>query len=116
MAKIDYKNTKEWMLAVAVIIIAQEHKVDIAGDYNQYFKIGISLAKTFMEDGAQLFHMLSRLRPYYNKGDTDNMYKGCLKAVNKITFATFMYYAEKAGIKRVGYLMTYGDNYIFITP
>lgn len=110
----NYKKTKEWILANAVTETAEKFQVDITGTDDQWRKLAFSLSNTFEEEGRDFFYRLSKLRKdfEYAEDTTSVIYNDVLKSKRRISFASFLFYADRAGIKRETYLITYGEYYI----
>jgi hypothetical protein len=77
---------------------AQGH--DIAPDYDSYFRLGLSLAKGFGEDGRAMFHTLCSASPKYNSTQAEKKYTECMKTAphSKITVGTFYWMLKQVGI------------------
>lgn len=106
--------SKEEYLLDVVTKMSCKHKVDITGDEKQWKKLCCSITNTFKEtedNGRKHFHLLSEIRPGYELVKANVLFDECLTSNNKISFASFMYYAEKAGIIRHDYLIAYQDDY-----
>jgi hypothetical protein len=77
---------------------AQGH--DIAPDYDSYFRLGLSIAKGFGEEGRSMFHTLCGTSPKYNSTQADRKYNECLKTAprSSITVGTFYWMLKQVGI------------------
>jgi len=77
---------------------AQGH--DIAPDYDSYFRLGLSIAKGFGEEGRAMFHTLCGTSPKYNSTQADRKYTECLKTAprSSITVGTFYWMLKQVGI------------------
>jgi len=77
---------------------AQGH--DIAPDYDSYFKLGLSIAKGFGEEGRSMFHTLCSASPKYNSTQAEKKYTECMKTAphSKITVGTFYWMLKQVGI------------------
>lgn len=104
----------ETIIIKSYILMADKHKIDITtgNDKGQHFKIAVSIAKTFERDvGLSYFLALSKHRNDFNEVATIELYETAVKSLSKIKFASLVYYAANAGLVRMDYLMTYGDDY-----
>lgn len=87
----------EQILSVANQLI--ERCIDITDDYNDWLKLGFSLAHQLGEDGRQIFHNLSQISSKYNPADCDKQYDNCLRSHGQgVTISTFFHMAKDAGI------------------
>ena len=75
----------------------QQTGIDITQDYQDWVKIGASLAREFGEDGRSMFHQISNKHPSYKAKDCDIKYDSC-KKMNKITLSSLFFIAESYGI------------------
>lgn len=73
---------------------------NIADSYDDWLKLGFSIAQGFGEGGRDYYHALSRNSHKYNSAQCDKQYNRCLKG-NKsgITVGTFYYYLKEAGVE-----------------
>jgi hypothetical protein len=80
-----------------------ERKLDIAGNYDNWLKIGFAIADKFGEDGREYFQIISQYRDgdkARTEGLIDKQYDACLKnGKSGITIATLYYFAKNAGIE-----------------
>lgn len=74
--------------------------IDIAPDYDSYFRLGLSVAAGFGEDGRAMFHTLCRASPKYDSSQCSRKYTECLKTApkSKITVGTFYFMLKQVGI------------------
>lgn len=72
---------------------------NIASSYDDWLKIGFSIASGFGEVGRNYYHAISRASEKYNSQQCDKQYDRCLKG-NKsgITVGTFYHYLKEAGV------------------
>jgi uncharacterized protein YeeX (DUF496 family) len=77
---------------------AQGH--DIAPDYDSYFRLGLSLAKGFGEDGRAMFHTLCGPSPKYDSVQADRKFTECMKTAphSKVNVGTFYWMLKQVGI------------------
>lgn len=74
--------------------------IDIAPDYDSYFRLGLSVAAGFGEDGRAMFHTLCRASPKYDSSQCSRKYTECLKTApkSKISVGTFYFMLKQVGI------------------
>jgi hypothetical protein len=74
--------------------------IDLAPDYESYFKLGVSLAAGFGEDGRGMFHLLCGVSPKYNSTQAERKYTECIRTASngKISVGTFYWMLKQAGI------------------
>lgn len=76
------------------------HKIDMTGNYEDWLKIGCSLANEFGAGGRGYFHNVSQFYPKYETNETDKLFNHCLKNdYSKVTISTFFYIADSYGIR-----------------
>lgn len=80
---------------VAVLREVEATKVDITGDYGQWFEILCAIASTFGEDGRGYAHTISRQAACYDYEETERQYSEILKRNYSYSIGTFFYYAQK---------------------
>ena len=74
--------------------------IDIAPDYDSYFRLGLSLASGFGEEGRGMFHLLCGVSPKYNSTQADRKFTECIKTAPraKISVGTFYFMLKQVGI------------------
>ena len=80
-----------------IIAEISRREIDITGEYNQWLRIGASLAAEFGERGRDYFHAVSRFGKSYHQNITNNQYTECL-GMRNFTIGTFFHYAKQYGI------------------
>ena len=105
-------KSMEWILADAVLYMAEKNNVVALVAGETLTKISCALANTFSESGRVFLHRAYKLRSDYSESKADKLFNISLSAKNNISFASFMYHSEKSGIKRMDYLMTYQGDFI----
>lgn len=73
-------------------------RIDITGDYQQWFALGCALANEFGEGGRGYFHSISQYHSGYRPNETDKQFKHCLSHSYSYEIATLFYYADRNGI------------------
>lgn len=91
-------NSVEGILANCIAIIVRE-QIDITSNYQNWFKIGCSLANFSGESGREYFHALSRIHLEYDFNKTNKQFDSCLKKSYKYTINTLFYYCKSYGVK-----------------
>lgn len=67
--------------------------------YDEWVRIGFSLATEFGEAGRHYFHALSRASSKYDQEDCEKKYNNCIKTNRgEVAFGTLVAYAKQAGI------------------
>lgn len=97
----------------AYINIISNNRIDITGNYNDWFNIGCSLANTFGISGLRYFHAISRFHRTYNSADTDRQFAACLSGNYSHTIGTFYYHCKNAGIQRMHSVVYWKGQYEF---
>jgi hypothetical protein len=71
------------------------------GVYSNYLTIGFALAAEFGEKGREYFHAVAAQNTKYDPAKADRQFTYCLRDTgqNKVTIATFYYYAKQAGVE-----------------
>lgn len=71
------------------------------GVYQNYLTLGFALASEFGEKGREYFHAVAAQNIKYDPAKADKQYTYCLRDTgqNKVTIATFYYYAKQAGVE-----------------
>ena len=81
-----------------IIQQCEEFRLNIADDYNSWYKVGFAFVHQFGEAGRALFHRISRISGKYTESETDAKYSSLLKQGSKrITIATFYQIARDGG-------------------
>lgn len=79
-----------------------KRRIEITQQYDHWFNIALGLARLMGEEGRQLFHDVSQFHCTYDKHNCDMCYNNALRSERRegkeITYKTFLYYAEEAGI------------------
>lgn len=105
----------EYSLANTVLSIAEKHKCSIATESN-IEKIGSALFNTFGEAGLHFYKRVWNLyMPFQSGAEVETRYRQISMARNRISFASFMYYASMVGIKRMEFLITYNGDHMAIS-
>ena len=74
-------------------------KIDITGNYQQWFSLGCSLANEFGEAGRTYYHTISQFYCKYKYEDTNKQFTECLKHSYRYTIATFFEYCKNYDIE-----------------
>ena len=71
------------------------------GIYQNYLTLGFALASEFGVKGREYFHMVAAQNIKYDPAKADKQFDYCLRDTgqNKVTIATFYYYAKQAGVE-----------------
>ena len=75
----------------------QDFGLDITEGYQNWFKVGSSLAD-LGEDGREAFHMVSRAWPKYTPADADDKFDNLLLTIRDYTIGTFFYICKDYGL------------------
>jgi hypothetical protein len=77
----------------------EKNSIDITNGYENWIRIGFSLASTLGENGRDHFHRLSRLNQGYNSSSCDKQYTNLLKRNNgAISLGTLIHIARNNGV------------------
>ena len=83
----------------------RDNGVDLTdSSYDKWYKIGFALAEEFGEGGRGYFHSISENSAKYDPEKADKQFDYCVNGSGeglKVGFATFLYFAQKAGISIV---------------
>lgn len=91
--------TDELKRVEAIVSSLENECIDITSGYDNWLKVGFSLASEFGEGGRDFFHRISRLNSVYNYQDADTQYTKCVNSQGSgITIATFYQMAKDAGV------------------
>jgi len=91
--------TDELKRVEAIVSSLENECIDITSGYDNWLKVGFSLASEFGEGGRDFFHRISRLNSVYNYQDADTQYTKCVNSHGSgITIATFYQMAKDAGV------------------
>lgn len=72
---------------------------NIAESYEDYLRLGFSLAEGLGSDGHDIYHALCSQSGKYNRNDCERKWQECLsKKSGRITIATFYKMAQDAGV------------------
>lgn len=86
------EQTKERFATVLLEI--ESSKIDITGNYGQWFEILCAIASTFGEDGRESAHTISRQAECYDYEETEKQYSEILKRNYGYSIGTFFYHAR----------------------
>ena len=78
----------------AVLREVEATKIDITGNYGQWFEILCAIASTFGERGREYAHAVSKHADCYDPGETERQYSEILKRNYGYSIGTFFYYAR----------------------
>ena len=78
----------------AVLREVETTKIDITGNYGQWFEILCAIASTFGERGREYAHAVSKHADCYDPGETERQYSEILKHNYGYSIGTFFYYAR----------------------
>jgi len=87
------KYTNQGRVEVCINKI-QQSRIDITGNYEQWFSIGCSLANEFGEIGRNYYHSVSQYYSGYTQKETEKQFSDCLKHSYRYTIATFFEYCK----------------------
>ena len=93
-----FEILNNWDKAKKIIDIIESRSIDITSGYNDWIKIGGAFYNEFNEDGANLFHRVSKFHPDYTYKACEDKFNSC-KKMSKATFASFMYIADSYGVR-----------------
>ncbi len=71
--------------------------IDITAAYDDWFRVGASLA-SLGESGRKLFHLVSSQNPKYKAAETDKKFDNFLRNVSSINIGTFFHICSQYGI------------------
>ncbi|WP_062056013.1 DUF3987 domain-containing protein [Aquimarina longa] len=83
-----------------VIVKLEASAIDITANYEDWVKVGFAFASAFGQQGATLFHRVSKFYQGYEYKKCQYQYEQCLK--NKrtgVTLGTFFHFTKLAGIQ-----------------
>lgn len=78
----------------AVLREIEATRIDITGDYGQWFEILCAIASTFGHDGKAYAHAVSRQASCYDHEETERQYNEILKHNYGYSIGTFFHYAR----------------------
>jgi hypothetical protein len=100
-------DDKEKTINNVLLLISkiESTQTDITRSYEEWMRVGRSLANEFKEEGRELFHRVSTF--YYNQGkgykyeraECDKIYDSCVKSCSNVTIRSFFYQCAKFGIR-----------------
>lgn len=93
----QFKLNKDLRRAEFVVEQAENHNIDLTGDYSDWQLIAFSLA-TFGEDARDLFHRVSRQYSEYDAKEADEKFDNALKTGRFRTPAKFFSIAKDYGL------------------
>ena len=74
-------------------------KIDITEGYNNWLKIGFSLADEFGESGRNYFHAVSQFHNEYDTAEADQQFTNCIQANGKgVSISSFFHICKEYGI------------------
>lgn len=78
----------------------EQCNIDITSGVTDWFKMGLSLANEFGEQGRSLFHRICRSHPDYEYKESDKEFSRCLSKQSKgsVTIGSFYSYCEDYGV------------------
>lgn len=86
-------------------------KVDVTKGYDNWLKIGFSLADEFGVKGRIYFHQVSQFHEEYDPTETDQQFMNCLQAHGKgVSIASFFYICKEYGITLDSCLVSQKDS------
>lgn len=98
---LSYRNIRENDILSEVAACCkqiEQRGIDITDGYDQWLKVGCSLA-TLGEDGRDFFHLCSQQSMDYNESKTDKMFSDLLKRnYQNINIGTFFWLCKQNGI------------------
>ena len=99
---LSYRNIRENDILSEVAACCkqiEQRGIDITDGYDQWLKVGCSLA-TLGEDGRDFFHLCSQQSMDYNESKTDKMFSDLLKRnYQNINIGTFFWLCKQNGIQ-----------------
>lgn len=75
----------------------QEYGLDITEGYQNWLKVGSSLA-SLGEDGREAFHIVSRVWPEYDSVDADKKFDNLLQTIRNYSIGSFFYICKDYGL------------------
>jgi len=94
-SNVSIDNTKK---VETVIELIEANQIDITANYDNWIKVGGSLAGYFGESGRAYFHRVSRFYSDYDHRKCDKKFDSCLK-IKKMSLSSFFYVANYHGIR-----------------
>ena len=94
----NYDASKTFNRVKDIVFKLVTNHIDITDAYDDWFRIGCSLASEFGEDGRDFFHDVSMQSSKYNDMQTDTMYNSCLNGKRDkggVTIGTFFHLAKQ---------------------
>lgn len=88
----------------AILKQIEANRIDITGNYQDWFAIGCALANEFGEGGRDYFHRTSQFHSEYNIAATDKQFDYCKRGKGGKTIATFYEISERYGLYYKHYL------------
>lgn len=79
----------------AILREVETARIDITGDYGQWFEILCAIASAFGENGREYAHAISRQAACYDYEETERQYSEILKRNYSYSIGTFFHYAKK---------------------
>lgn len=72
---------------------------NIAESYDEYLRLGFSLAQGLGADGHDIYHLLCSQSGKYRRDECEAKWQECLSTKNgKVTIATYYWMAQNAGV------------------
>lgn len=109
----EYDRDEELGKAQAVCDELMLMGANIAESYDDYLRLGFSLAQGLGSDGREIYHALCSQSGKYRQDECEKKWQECLSTKNgKITIATYYKMAQDAGVdlKEVFKKLILGDN------
>ena len=98
--KIDVNSTNAIDIIENLTSEIERNSIDITNGYENWIRIGFSLATSLGEDGRIYFHRLSKFNAGYRPNDCDKKFTHLYKMNNgAITLGTLIYIARDNGIE-----------------
>ena len=110
----DYYRDDELSKAKAVCDELMLRGANIAESYDDYLRLGFSLAEGLGSDGRDIYHALCSQSGKYRKDECESKWQECLRTKNgSITIATYYKMAKDAGIDLKSVFHVYSSNEFF---
>ena len=84
-----------------MVCVINDGKIDITGDYKQWFEICCALANEFGEPGRVMFHIVSKFGQSYDCDVADKKFDEALKHEYNYSIGTFFRYANQHGVNAI---------------
>lgn len=73
--------------------------INITESYEDYLKVGMSIASEYGETGRNYFHAVASMSSKYNPKECDKKYTNCIKTSSSVKIGSFLYMAKQAGVE-----------------